>query len=127
MSRLEGIKIKPEGLGHALEDNRLAVPIYQRSYAWKDEHVKDLFQDFGRAIRDDSEYFLGTIVTTPAPSERPEIIDGQQRLATTTILLAAIRDNCLKSGDKEGGEIIEKKYLMSREFATREPDPHLRL
>ena len=40
-------------------------------------------------------YFLGTIVLTTAQDDAMEVIDGQQRLATTTILIAAIRDYLL--------------------------------
>lgn len=127
-STLEGLKLKLDGLGHALYDHRLAVPMYQRSYKWTDDNIKELFHDYQRAIRDDSEYFLGTIVTAAeSNTDRPEIVDGQQRLATTTILLAAIRDRFLVRGDEEGASIIETKYLLSKELRDREPVPHLRL
>ena len=93
MTSLEEMRISLEGIGHTLSDNLLAVPMYQRSYAWEDQHVNDLFQDVGSAVSNsESEYFLGSIVVTRDAGDRPEVVDGQQRLATTTILLAGIRD-----------------------------------
>lgn len=128
MSSLEIMKIDLEGIGHALSDNLLAVPMYQRSYAWEERHVADLFQDIATCIRkSESEYFLGSIVVTQATSGRPEVVDGQQRLATTTILFAAIRDWFYSKGDTNRVQDIEKDYLLKRNFRTQEIDPHLRL
>ena len=85
------MKIEQVGIGKALADKQLAVPVYQRSYAWKRGHAQDLFQDYQNALTTSESYFLGSIVAA-AGSDRPEIVDGQQRLATTAILIAAIRD-----------------------------------
>ena len=51
-----------------------------------------LLQDFAKALNEDTDYFLGTVVTIPQPNGTLEVADGQQRLATTALLLAAIRD-----------------------------------
>ena len=89
------------GIGTALKQNRLAVPPNQREYAWQDEHIKALFQDFSRCIQNkQTSYFLGTIVLTKGKGDTLEVADGQQRLATSTILLAAIRDYFHLKGDK---------------------------
>ena len=74
-----------------------------------------------------NEYFLGTIVSTKQ-NGNPEILDGQQRLATTTILLAAIRDYHIEElDDDEGAGIIEHEYLKRMGLKSREPDPRLQL
>lgn len=58
-----GIDIVPETIGHILEGKNLRVPLSQRSYRWKDEHVNDLYNDINAAILDNlDEYFLGSIV-----------------------------------------------------------------
>ena len=88
----ESITFDHKGIGAILAHNRLTVPVNQREYAWEDEHVTDLFQDFANAIAKRVSYFLGTIVLTGGKDNLPEVSDGQQRLATATILLAAIRD-----------------------------------
>ena len=57
-----------------------------------------MFRDFAKAITDgDRSYFLGTIVTIPRSPETLEVIDGQQRLATTAIFLAQIRNHLVGS------------------------------
>jgi len=80
------------GLGSVLKQYHLAVPVHQREYAWEKKHVETLFKDFARAIRERKSYFLGTVVTIPMGGDALEVVDGQQRLATTAILLSAIRD-----------------------------------
>ena len=87
------IAFEQSGLGSVLKYARLVVPPNQREYSWTDREVTQLFQDFAKAIADSEPgYFLGTIVTIPRPDGTLEVVDGQQRLATTAILLAAIRD-----------------------------------
>lgn len=128
MPVLDKINIELIGLGRALLNKNLAVPMYQRSYAWEERHVIDLFQDISKAISDgDSEYFLGSIVTTKNDTIRPEVADGQQRLATTTILLSAIRDYFYNSGDKERATTITSTYLHKQDLATLAVIPKLKL
>lgn len=111
-SKIEEIGFEHRGIGAVIAQNRLVVPLNQREYSWEDEHVKDLFEDFGHAIDENkSVYFLGTIVLTRGEDERPEVSDGQQRLATTTILLAAIRDYWFRNNDKIRANSIESEYL----------------
>src|SRR6185312_5504000 len=87
------------GLANVLKQNTLAVPPNQREYSWTDREVIQILQDFDKAIREGEQpYFLGTIVTIPRPSGILEVVDGQQRLATTAILLASCRD-ALKGKD----------------------------
>lgn len=70
---------------------RLFVPKNQREYAWQEKHVTELFTDLKKAMPAGS-YFLGTIVLTTSRGKQYEIADGQQRLATVSILVSAIRD-----------------------------------
>jgi hypothetical protein len=128
IARLEQMEIDLDAIGHALSDKRLCVPIYQRSYAWTETHVTDLLQDMATAIDDgEAEYFLGSIVATAGSDERQEIVDGQQRLATTSILMAAIRDYFFLQGDKDRASDIEREYLSTRDIRTQEATPKLRL
>lgn len=98
MPKLETIGIAPSTIGHVLRNQMLAVPINQRAYAWKETHVTDLYQDMQGAIANgEQEYFLGSIVVPQTTNGRPQVVDGQQRLATSVILLAAIRDYFVES------------------------------
>jgi uncharacterized protein with ParB-like and HNH nuclease domain len=81
------------GLAAVLKGNRLKVPVNQREYKWAPENVTDMLQDLAEAMQADRpSYFMGTIVLTKSGDELWEIADGQQRLATTTIILCVIRD-----------------------------------
>ncbi len=121
-------RIGPDGIGHAIADSRLTVPAYQRSFAWEDEHVEELLNDLSRAIEaNDAEYFLGSIVVSNEGTAGPEIVDGQQRLATVTILLAAIRDYFHSENESARVSGIENRYLFSINLRTEERHPRLRL
>jgi hypothetical protein len=121
----ERLEIGRQGIAKLIKDGSLCVPPNQREYAWKDEHIVDLYQDIAKAIGDDEpDYFLGSVVVAKANGSF-QVFDGQQRLATTVILLAAIRDYCLTQNDGERAGIIERDYLMSRNLATLEPQPKL--
>ena len=71
------------------------IPLYQRPYAWTDEHVEELLDDLIDAMRRDSDapYFLGSIVLIKSDDNpKSEVVDGQQRLTTLTMLLCVLRD-----------------------------------
>jgi uncharacterized protein with ParB-like and HNH nuclease domain len=124
----EPIEFEHKGIGEVLAQNRLAVPLNQREYKWEAEHIEDLFTDFANAIaKNQSSYFLGTIVLTRGEGEIPEVSDGQQRLATTTILLATIRDYFYHIGDTIRATSIEQDFLKKTDIETTDMKPQLRL
>jgi hypothetical protein len=75
------------------------IPSYQRPYAWTIEQASELLDDIVTAcgdagtVADASPYFMGSIVLIKDP-QKPEadVVDGQQRLTTLTILLSVLRD-----------------------------------
>jgi hypothetical protein len=103
------------GIGQVLSQNNLAVPVNQRSYAWEAKHVETLLQDMAGAMAaDEPMYFLGTIVLTHGSGERLEVSDGQQRLATISILIAGIRDYLSACGaaEKRAANKYTDTYLL---------------
>ena len=127
MSTVGGIKIDgDETIGRAITIKNLTVPFYQRSYAWLDKHVLEFFQDLSNAIEQkEPEYFLGSVVVTQKESGAVDVVDGQQRIATTMVLLAALRDHFHRAGDSERTVGIEKPFLIDRDFKTGDPIPKL--
>jgi Protein of unknown function DUF262/Protein of unknown function (DUF1524) len=108
------------GLGGVLRGYKLIVPPNQREYSWTDREVTTLLQDFSRSIsEEEGEYFLGTIVTIPRAPDLLEVVDGQQRLATTAILLAQIR-NYLKDKELLIAESITNGFLTDIDREKRE-------
>lgn len=75
-------------------DFDFVIPAYQRPYAWTDDQALELFDDlhsFYLAEPEGDSYFLGSIVLIKAEGKpASEVIDGQQRLTTLTILLSVI-------------------------------------
>ncbi|MBA3884037.1 MAG: DUF262 domain-containing protein [Chthoniobacterales bacterium] len=124
---VDDISITLDGLGHLIADRAISVPTYQRSYAWEEKHVRSLLQDLGAAIRTrQKEYFLGSVVAARV-GKGAEVVDGQQRLATAAILLAAIRDYFARAGDNDRANQIESSFLITKDFRTQEPLPRLAL
>lgn len=71
-------------------DDIFHIPDFQRHFVWSKEEFNDLLQSL---VQEDNEYFIGTIVYAPSKDESGiDIIDGQQRLVTLLITLAALRN-----------------------------------
>lgn len=121
------INIDATTIGKLLKEERLEVPPNQRSYRWKPEHAEDLFKDIRKEIDNRAdEYFLGSIVSIEV-SGKILIYDGQQRLATSMILLAEIRNALIDLGNDADAGIVEKDFLFSAKRGGAEPIPHLTL
>lgn len=77
---------------------QFVIPIYQRNYSWAEEQCRQLWLDLMRAGRDEkiSAHFIGSIVyverglSSVTSQEALLVIDGQQRLTTSTLLVAAL-------------------------------------
>ncbi len=92
---------------------QFVVPAYQRRYAWNLKQLGELYDDI--RLLDDSEYhFMGSIVllskTHQGGVNTVEVVDGQQRLTTITILLASLRD-VFKKHEHNNAEVIGKLLL----------------
>lgn len=81
------------------DDYVFRIPGYQRPNAWTTEQAGELFEDLtgfmqadGGPVEEMPPYFLGSIVLIKSEANpNADVVDGQQRLTTLTILLAAIR------------------------------------
>ena len=125
-----GISISESGIGSVLNRYQLRVPLNQRSYAWQVSHVRTLLTDFSNAVVQETDtYFLGTIVLTPNGGGALEVADGQQRLATTAILIATIRDH-LYSGnvnERAAADKYTQNFLLEFDEHSSEHVAKLRL
>lgn len=73
----------------------LTVPDFQRTYSWKREQFQELWNDIRNKMKDDEIHHLDQIIIVPNKDRQPtreQVIDGQQRLTTLSILLCAMRD-----------------------------------
>lgn len=108
-------------------DFQYVIPSYQRPYTWEEQHASVLFDDlynFFQTEKED-EYFLGSIVLIKQEGKPyAEVIDGQQRLTTLTILFAVFA-----ALDQGGINSQLYKYIFEpgNEFEGINPQPRLTL
>lgn len=95
----------------------LAVPTYQRGYAWTKQEWEDFWNDLNEVIdENEDDHFLGQIVTNKLDGYE-YIVDGQQRITTATIFLAVLRNAFKAVGDPRAdmrGDDIQKKFIYSK-------------
>jgi hypothetical protein len=112
-------------------ERRFVVPLYQRSYVWnEDDQWLPLWDDLERAAdacltaarnQQPRSHFLGALVLNVPKVQgsrvsRSEVIDGQQRLTTLQIVLAAMRDHAEAMSSSEGGplrDLTENRHQKS--------------
>lgn len=77
-----------------LTNDRFIIPSYQRPYSWTEDQCRELWEDlvtFFKSDKRDEGYFLGNIIFAKSDElEELEVIDGQQRLITLSLLLKAL-------------------------------------
>ena len=118
------------GSGQLLNERRyFEVPSHQRDFAWPLGAVEQYIEDVvGAMTESDSDYFLGLIVlvdTEDAASKRYEILDGQQRLAITTMIYAAIRQWLRDNGLDNEAAKIQNDFIGISEIGEDEDEPRV--
>ncbi|EKT76864.1 hypothetical protein WSS_A40635 [Rhodococcus opacus M213] len=98
----------------------LLIPVYQRNYDWKIKHCARLFDDLVDITRQDREtHFFGAIVGHPEDSFTYVVIDGQQRLTTSSLLMLALvhslEDGSVSSKDANLATKIRDSYLVLKD------------
>jgi uncharacterized protein with ParB-like and HNH nuclease domain/alkylated DNA nucleotide flippase Atl1 len=99
------------------------VPLYQRPYAWNSNNWDQIWQDLIQLVRDQADdsgatHFTGTLVLDTA-SVNPElteflVVDGQQRLTTLSVILAALASFHEKNDDRESAKRIREQFLVNQ-------------
>ena len=99
--------------------------MFQRDYSWTKVEVEQLWNDIINTINEKrNEHFMGAVVVNN--SKKPELlIDGQQRLATISLLMCVIRDVAKEEKEERLSVLISDKYLGSTNIRTYEPEPKL--
>ena len=76
--------------------NHLRVEDYQRTYAWQKEQIDEFLLDLNECATVTDSHFLGTLILQESEERTATVVDGQQRLTTVFITVAAIRDQLRK-------------------------------
>ncbi len=99
-----------------LNDVVLSIPIFQRKYEWNEVNIRYLFKDIYEKIKIDKSHFFGSIVVHKKRDLNKNeiiyrIIDGQQRITTTLIIISVIKDIIAeKNKDNQPDEILKKVF-----------------
>lgn len=101
------------------------VPAYQRDYSWNEEQWEDLWNDVQDLRKDrDESHYMGALVVEAQSDRQFEIIDGQQRLATLSLLALAViaRLGELDESPEEAARNAERaRALRSRFIGEKDP------
>lgn len=87
---------------------QFVIPRFQREYSWDKKNYQEFFEDMmnnlvaSNGTISDDQYFLGTMLFVGNFAEKPdkpiEVVDGQQRLTTITILFSVLSDRFRELG-----------------------------
>ena len=127
MARMNLLDTRTTSFGDLISNGKIyRVPPFQRDYSWTEENWEDLWQDIAilHANRDASHY-MGAIVLQNSGTVDKEftIIDGQQRLATLSIITIAVINKIQQlvvqgknpEANQERQEILRRTYLSERD------------
>lgn len=91
------------GIGELLQTNYYHIPRFQRPYSWERDNVEDFWSD--AIVSNPGDYFIGSIVVYRITQNDRGVVDGQQRLTTVMLILAALRNAYreVNQGDLEQG------------------------
>lgn len=109
---------QPDSIIKFIKSNELTfvIPVYQRNYVWKTEDCEKLFDDVLEGIHNNKKHYFGNIVYYEDGRDpfsgfaRYVLIDGQQRITSTMLLLTAIRD---EEDNEENKRKLTSTYLTN--------------
>ena len=101
------------------------IPPYQREYSWKEEQWESLFNDI---YENETGYFLGSIICISSETNELDVIDGQQRLTTLSILLLSLYKTLNEHYNYFSNEKhLTKKFLGLEEYFLDEDNLRISL
>ena len=106
---------------------RFKVPPFQRDYSWSEEHWEDLWNDI-LALRNsaDDRHYMGALVVEPVSDREFLIIDGQQRLATLSVIALVVIDRLRKlaaagtdaAANEERATALRNRFIGEKDPAS---------
>jgi hypothetical protein len=111
------------------------VPPYQRDYSWTEENWEDLWLDIEDLENGERQHYMGALVLEETKADQFKIIDGQQRLATLSLLIIAAL-HCLREiiatgtdakDNEERLDLLRSSFLGAKDPETLKTSPKLTL
>jgi uncharacterized protein with ParB-like and HNH nuclease domain len=127
MARINLLDTRTTSFGDLIGNGKIyLVPPFQRDYSWSEENWEDLWQDVKTLhTNPNSSHYMGAIVLQSSENSDKEftIIDGQQRLATLSIIAIAVIEKIQRLVNREEEpeanqkrqEILKRTYLSDRD------------
>jgi len=127
MAQINLLDTRTTSFGDLIGNGKIyRVPPFQRDYSWSEENWEDLWQDIKALhINPDSSHYMGALVLQSSGNSDKEftIIDGQQRLATLSIVAIAVIEKIQQlivreeeaEANKERQEILRRTYLSDKD------------
>lgn len=113
MQKVSNMCAEPKNLFQILTgDSNFKIPVFQRDYSWKDENWKELWNDISNGFKENNKHYLGSIVLVNNQGVK-EILDGQQRLITLSILIKSIHW-CIKELIDSDIDVEENNIRLSK-------------
>ena len=105
------------------------IPRYQREYTWGKTQWESLFDDL---LENDPGYFLGSIIcinqsTDTHTVQELEVVDGQQRLTTLSLLFAAVYKSLLSAGEDADEDQAAERTNLKRKLVLKGSNDRLRV
>ena len=100
---------------------KFRVPKFQRDYSWEKEQWDDLWQDIEAMIEAKDDHYMGYLVLQTTEGKDYQIIDGQQRFTTITLLILAAIKCIIKKGGKSEEERTRAKSLLDAYVGSMDP------
>jgi len=122
------MKADVTGVGRLIyERENFAVPDHQRDYSWPTGAVEQFIEDIDMALKNNEpDYFIGLIVLVEPSSGEPwQILDGQQRLATSTMIFSSIRSWLMENGFEKEAQKIQERYIGTSELGEEKDRPRI--
>lgn len=116
-------KISENASGQSMDGITLRIPEYQRPYKWTAKNVNQLLDDIMYAQNNNKEvYRVGTLILHKTSNEKGEevydIVDGQQRTITFSLLLSAFGEENIPFLSQELGANPYSKFNVTNNFRT---------
>ena len=119
------MKAEEKALRFLTMEGKVKIPFFQRTYVWDEDNWEDLIEEF--LDEEKTNNFLGAIILKQLPpvSGKPkelEVIDGQQRLTTISILLRALYDSFPEDIKQNVRDTIFQILFFKKDYTSPDYD-----
>lgn len=105
------------------ENKKFIIPSYQRPYSWTVDNAEQLIDDIYKSSQsDEKEYFIGSMICINKGQNHYEVVDGQQRLTTLSIIVSELKKLIPIQGIKDD---LQKRVLPIDVYSDETDEPRL--